>query len=45
MAGLGLPPLLAPIAVWFAARIRDFGLPVFCKSIEEYLKKNGIVVH
>jgi hypothetical protein len=39
LSTLGLPPLLAPLAIWVAARIRDVGMPVLCKSTLEYFEQ------
>jgi hypothetical protein len=36
---LGIDPTYAPVAVWFATRLRDLGLPVLCSSVQTYLKQ------
>lgn len=36
MHHLGLDPVYAPVVVWFATKIRDYGLPVLCDSLKEY---------
>jgi hypothetical protein len=42
LSSLGFSPLYAPVAIWFASRLRDFGLPVFCRSVDEYLRQKHV---
>jgi hypothetical protein len=39
---LGIDPLFAPMVVWVATALRNFGIPVFCGSVKDYLAAKGI---